>query len=1362
MSELNGPGDLSPEWRRDAPDKGRRSLVRLRWGLRIAALIGLAVLELFYVFVLNRSAGEVLLDLVWGVLFSLGLIQVCFSVVFRLYDNAVADRQHMALHLVRLHQLYALSQRLMASFQRDFVGKGLLSSGNELSSVLRYLTEVFDAQRATLLLLDEGGQTLQFVQIGLASDTGPGPRPAFDSPEDARVVDMDSGAWTEFLMPGVEQNGPFVAVPVVAGERLWGYLALAGAKLPTSQDKSLLHTFAANLGVILESDLLLQDTQQRLAEAATLAEVSHAISSKLTVEELLPLLAESLTSISGSTGCFIVLRHPQTDELALAAIHGSYEDEDRSLPLTGDYARLARASLDSGQAIVVEDVSNTVHIASRKAEHLPDKSLLALPLIAQGRAIGAAIVGESRARRCFSGGEIGRLMVVGNQGAVAIANARLFRELEQRLVELGTLAEISRVVFSELRAPDIYQRVVDELARAFGYPYVAFYQVGEDGLELGAQVGYDAGSPPARIPLGSGLVGDSAATGRVVYVPDIGAQPGRSMGMAGVVSQVALPLRKNGQVLGVLSVESHSTLTEADLSLLQSVSYQVSTAVENARLYAAEQREREVARTLLQIAGDLSGTLLLEEVLGLILERLRVVVPYESAAIGLLAGDVCHLAAANAWARAERFWGNHLAPNDLPLVARVLREAATVIVGNTLESDEWVAIEGGEDIRSWMGVPLVVQDRTIGLLMLNHVAPEFYGQEAAQLALAFAQHAALAIDNARLYEQIQATLREQTLLHEMTTAVSSTLDAGRVLRLLAERLVTVLGVTSARIATLDDEMLLANLVAIHSSTDANDAEQMGDVGEVYDLALFPVTTRKLEERMPLQVTAEDELGEWHGWMRQRAGQAMLLLPLVARDRVTGFVELWDSRSRRTFTEAEIALAQTLINPAAVAIDNAILFAETQRSISEMMLLYDIAVAAASTLELDTILQSVVKTLQFRVLEKSVVNIWLLDEAEKLLRLRAHAGELDGVALLESQRLDEGLCGQAVQTGQPVLVNDSTQDLGREGFGPGVRSILCVPLAWGQRVVGVLQAVSLQEDAFSSHELRLLRTMAGNLAVAIENVRLFAQLKHSEEALMLRNQALERANDRLQELDRLKSAFIASVSHELRTPLNSIIGFSEVVLDGLAGDVDPLANEYLGYIHDSGKHLLDLINDILDLSRMQAGRMALSLGKVDVMEVVEEARATLAPMIAKKQHTFIIEQEQPVPHIVADRFRLKQILLNLVSNACKFTQEGGHITVCARLTTPDTLRLDVADDGPGILLEDQAMIFEEFRQSHTTRSGEGTGLGLAITRRLVDLHGGRIWVESGLGDGATFTVLLPLAGPGIGDGGKRDEEEERMT
>ena len=334
----------------------------------------------------------------------------------------------------------------------------------------------------------------------------------------------------------------------------------------------------------------------------------------------------------------------------------------------------------------------------------------------------------------------------------------------------------------------------------------------------------------------------------------------------------------------------------------------------------------------------------------------------------------------------------------------------------------------------------------------------------------------------------------------------------------------------------------------------------------------------------------------------------------------------------------------------------------------------------------------------------------------------------------------------MQTAQPVLVGEAQQDADCSEYGPSVSSVLCVPLGSGHRVVGVLEALSDQKEAFTGNDLRLLRTMAGSLSMAVENVRLFTELKRSEEALVLRNAALELANDRLQELDRLKSAFIASVSHELRTPLNSIIGFSEVVLDGLAGDLEPLAREYLGYIHDSGKHLLDLINDILDLSRIQAGRMTLRLEDVDVLAVIDDVRTTLAPMISRKQHGFGVEPVGALPSIVADRFRLKQVLINLIGNAVKFTPQEGQIAVRVSLVESLTLRIDVIDDGPGIAVEDQSMIFEDFRQARATRPGEGTGLGLAITRRLVHLHGGRIWVESQPGAGAVFTILLPVGGP----------------
>jgi len=249
-------------------------------------------------------------------------------------------------------------------------------------------------------------------------------------------------------------------------------------------------------------------------------------------------------------------------------------------------------------------------------------------------------------------------------------------------------------------------------------------------------------------------------------------------------------------------------------------------------------------------------------------------------------------------------------------------------------------------------------------------------------------------------------------------------------------------------------------------------------------------------------------------------------------------------------------------------------------------------------------------------------------------------------------------------------------------------------------------------------------------------------------LQQRAEALEEANVRLEELDRLKDRFLASMSHELRTPLNCIIGFSEVLIDGFVGEVTSEQEECLGNIRSSGHHLLALINDILDLSKIEAGRMELEPTTFDVAQLLAEVEVTIRPLIEKKSQVLKVEQAGGLPPLTADRFRVKQVLLNLLSNAHKFALVEGRITLSCRLVDQATMLFSVTDTGIGIKPEDQRIIFDEFRQADGSAAREvtGTGLGLAISKRLVEMHGGRIWVESEYGHGATFSLLLPLAGP----------------
>jgi len=317
-----------------------------------------------------------------------------------------------------------------------------------------------------------------------------------------------------------------------------------------------------------------------------------------------------------------------------------------------------------------------------------------------------------------------------------------------------------------------------------------------------------------------------------------------------------------------------------------------------------------------------------------------------------------------------------------------------------------------------------------------------------------------------------------------------------------------------------------------------------------------------------------------------------------------------------------------------------------------------------------------------------------------------------------------------------------------------RSALTVPLVARGRRLGAL-ALTFGDSGrrYTAADLPFVQDLAGRAALALDNARLYGEARAAEAALRSLNTQLEaRVADRTAQLaaavreleaaSRAKSEFLANMSHELRTPLNAIIGFSELLIDARDDEDAAARTAYLQTIHASGQHLLALVNDILDLSKIEAGKMEVRLAPVAVAEVVAQALATVQPLAARKGIALFVAAEG-AGEIVADEGRLTQILLNLLSNAVKFTPEGGRVTVEA-VRLPDVVQVSVSDTGIGIAPEDHDRIFDEFQQidGSASRRQEGTGLGLALTRRLVELHGGRIWVESALGQGSRFYVTLP--------------------
>jgi signal transduction histidine kinase len=288
----------------------------------------------------------------------------------------------------------------------------------------------------------------------------------------------------------------------------------------------------------------------------------------------------------------------------------------------------------------------------------------------------------------------------------------------------------------------------------------------------------------------------------------------------------------------------------------------------------------------------------------------------------------------------------------------------------------------------------------------------------------------------------------------------------------------------------------------------------------------------------------------------------------------------------------------------------------------------------------------------------------------------------------------------------------------------------VPLLREDQIIGSLSLTRKEPGEYASEVIDVLKSFATQSALAIQNARLFREIADK--------------SAQLEAASRHKSEFLANMSHELRTPLNAIIGFSEILAEKMFGDVNEKQTEYLQDILESGRHLLSLINDILDLSKIEAGRMELELSEFDLPQAIDNALTLVRERASRRGIRLGSTVDERLGKIDGDERKVKQVLLNLLSNALKFTHEGGRIDVGARLHG-DMAEVSVADTGVGIAPEDQAAVFEEFRQVGTAdKKAEGTGLGLALSRKFIELHGGRIWVTSQLGAGSTFTFTLPLS------------------
>lgn len=481
---------------------------------------------------------------------------------------------------------------------------------------------------------------------------------------------------------------------------------------------------------------------------------------------------------------------------------------------------------------------------------------------------------------------------------------------------------------------------------------------------------------------------------------------------------------------------------------------------------------------------------------------------------------------------------------------------------------------------------------------------------------------------------------------------------------------------------------------------------------------------------------------WHEAQQIGGYRTIMGVPMLRDEAPLGVIALWKNVVH-PFTERQIELVTTFAAQGMIALDSLRLFHELQtrtgelaRSVEELEALGEVGQAVSSSLDVHQVLTTIV-THAAELSKSDAGSIYEFDAGAGQFMLRAAYGltqELIGAIRRTPLLLSETLVGRAAIQRAPLqvpdLVEGPAEPLREVMVNAGFRAALAMPILREDRIVGGIVVRRRAPGSFPGETVRLLQTFATQSALAIQNARLFSEI--------------EEKNHELEVASRHKSEFLANMSHELRTPLNAIIGFSEVLLEQLFGDLNPKQSDYLLDILASGRELLALINEILDLSKVEAGRMELDIGAFSIPEVLESSLTLVREHASRHGIALSLEMTPDIDLIEADELKVKRVIVNLLSNAVKFAPDGSSVGVVAR-HAGENIQISVQDTGPGIRPEDQERIFEEFQQvgQSALRRHEGTGLGLALAKKLVELHGGRIWVESAPGAGSTFTFTLPL-------------------